>query len=620
MHQIRTLRVLNTFPALTAMAVLAACEVASAASPATTASLSFSYSSGFTGVSGAFGTGASTTFSGSVIDLIPGPVVHQAGSVWYKTQQNIQSFTTDFTFQITPAVASIPAIAGMAFVVQNTNSTTNPLAYGSAASADANLDGYGAYTGLGPPQYPLYNSIAVKFDISGSGQRNYPSGGSPNATGLYINGGPWAGLTPQNDLNPTGINLNLGHVMDAHMVYDGSLLTMVLKDTVTNAQARYTWPVNIPAATGSSSAWIGLTAGQVSPEAEKVLTWSYWTGYNTRLATPTFSVAAGSYPSAQSVSISGPAGATIYYTTNGLPPTSSSTQYTGPITVSSSEVVQAVAIESNFTDSLVAAANYQIAPSGTPMINFAGGFANATDLVIPVGYAKFSGSTIQLTDTNSAGLEAGAAWYAAPVDVTGFTTNFTLQFTNASANGMTFCIQNQNPASSDASSLYVSGGPTAIGNNMSGLGYSGSTGGVGGQISGLLSSVAIKFDLYNSPGNTTGLYTNGADLTGAGQQITITGVNLNSGHPLNVSLTYSGTTLAMKITDTVTGGVFSHSWTINIPTTVGGNTAYVGFTGATGGQFANQYVQAWTYAGSGQSSTGGAAPTVPDAPTNVTVQ
>ena len=611
-------KILNTLSAaLIATAMLAACEVASAAT-----SVVINYPNGFAGTQSAFGTGAQTSFDGTAVDLAPGLVAHTGGSLWYKTQQNIQSFTTDFTFQISPGVSSsVPAITSMAFVIQNTNSTTNPLAYGTGASADANLAGYGAYTGLGGNQVPLYNSIAVKFDISGSGQHNYPAGGSANSTGLYLNGGPWAALIPQNDLNPTGINLNLSHLMAAHMVYDGSLLTMVLKDTVTNVQARYTWPVNIPGAVGSNSAWIGLTAGTVSLEKEALLTWTYSTGYNTRLATPTFSVAAGSYPSTQTVSLAGPAGATIYYSTNGLPPTSSSTQYTGPIAVSANEIIQAVAIESGFTDSYVATANYQI---NTPnVINFPGGFASASNQIIPVGYTKFNGAAIQLTDTNTAGLEAGAAWYGVPVDVTGFTTNFTLQFTNASANGMTFCIQNQNPASTDSSSTVVSGGPTAIGNNQSGLGYSGMTNGVGGQIAGLLSSVAIKFDLWTSPGNTTGLYTNAADLAGAASQVPISGVTLNTGHPLNVSLTYNGTTLAMTMKDTVTGGVFSHSWTINIPSTVGGNTAYVGFTGATGGQFANQYIQAWTYAAnSGQ--TGGSppvqAPAVPEAPTNVTVQ
>jgi len=47
-------------------------------------------------------------------------------------------------------------------------------------------------------------------------------------------------------------------------------------------------------------------------------------------------------------------------------------------------------------------------------------------------------------------------------------------------------------------------------------------------------------------------------------------------------MTYDGTKLTMTITDTVTNATFTTSWTINIPAIVGGNTAYVGFTGGTG--------------------------------------
>jgi hypothetical protein len=39
----------------------------------------------------------------------------------------------------------------------------------------------------------------------------------------------------------------------------------------------------------------------------------------------------------------------------------------------------------------------------------------------------------------------------------------------------------------------------------------------------------------------------------------------------------------MTFKDTVTGGIASTNWTLNIPSVVGGSTAYVGFTGADGG-------------------------------------
>jgi Legume lectin domain len=74
------------------------------------------------------------------------------------------------------------------------------------------------------------------------------------------------------------------------------------------------------------------------------------------------------------------------------------------------------------------------------------------------------------------------------------------------------------------------------------------------------------------------------------------GVNLHSGDPLQVHITYDGTTLTMTITDAVnTTLTFTKSWTINIPATVGGNTALVGFTAGTGGQTATQEVINWTY-------------------------
>lgn len=615
MYHLRSLKESSTLPMLTAAALLAVGNVAATASGAT---LSFSYPNGFAGASGAIQTTASAQFAGSAIALSsPSYGQHQAGAAWYKTQQNITSFATDFTFQIASGLP-VPSITGLTFCIQNSNSTTNSLAPGVYASADTNLAGYGAYYSTGASsQQPIRNSVAIKFDLNNSAEINYSAGGSPNSTGLYINGGPSGALIPQIDLNPSGINLYSGHVMAGHVVYDGTILTLTLQDTVTNAQFRTSWPVNIPAVVGGNSAWVGFTAGTIPAVSNNLLTWSFSQGYASRLSAPTFSVAGGSYASGQSVSLSGPSGAAIYYTTNGQQPTTSSNKYTGPISVSSSEVVQAIAIEAGFTDSPVAVANYEIASAGTPLINFPNGFAAASNLVTVNGIAKFNGSALQLTDTGV--LEAGSAWYAVPVNVSSFTTNFTLQLSSAAANGMTFTIQNQPPASSDSSILYVSGGPHAIGNNQSGLGYSGSTGGVGGQNAGLLSSAAVIFDLYNGSGDLTGLYTNGAMPTGSSVDMTSSGLSLHSGNPLNVTLNYDGTTLTQTVTDTKTKATFSKSWAINIPTIVGGSTAYVGFTGATGGLTAVQQVSSWTYAtSSGQTTT--PPPTIPESPTNVTVQ
>jgi hypothetical protein len=622
----------RALPALIAVAMLAVCNVAGAQSSGAT--LIFSYPNGFASASGTIQNASDAGFVGSALSLTRSGSGHEAGAAWYKTPVNITSFTTDFTFQL-PSGLSVGSALGITFCVQNTNSTTSAPGYnGTYATGDANMAGYGAYwyPTAGGSQYPLANSVAIKFDMNGANGNTiaYPSSGSPNSTGLYINGGPSAGLVPQNDLNPYGINFYSGHVMAVHIVYDGSLLTLTLQDTATNARAKLSWPVNIPAAVGGNTAWVGFTAGNVVAAGvnANVLTWSFSQGYAPRLAAPSFSIPAGLYTSAQNVSISASPGATIYYTTNGQQPTTSSTQYTGPISVGASEVVQAIAVETGSTDSLVAVANYQIAPAGTPIINFPNGFTNASSLVTVNGTAQFKGSALQLTDT-ARNVEVGTAWYVAPVNVAAFTTNFTIQLLQPSANGMTFCIQNQPPASAytynnapptstDRVVRWASGGPNTMANSQSGLGYSGSTGGgLGSEITGILNSVAVKFDLWTGSGNTTGLYTNGADAAQNSIDMTSSGLSLHSGHPLAVTVNYDGTTLKMTITDTVSKASYSNNWAINIPATVGGSTAYVGFTGGTGGGTAVQDILAWTYSSQGQASQ---TPPVPMPPTNFVVQ
>jgi hypothetical protein len=84
------------------------------------------------------------------------------------------------------------------------------------------------------------------------------------------------------------------------------------------------------------------------------------------VATPTFSPPAGSYPSAQTVTIStATAGATIRFTTDGSTPTASSTQFTTPISVPSSRTIKAIALKAGSTTSAVATASYTIGAAAT---------------------------------------------------------------------------------------------------------------------------------------------------------------------------------------------------------------------------------------------------------------
>lgn len=82
--------------------------------------------------------------------------------------------------------------------------------------------------------------------------------------------------------------------------------------------------------------------------------------YTQMMASPTVSVASGLYAGAQSVTLSGPAGATIRYTLDGSVPTEASPVYTGPITISSSSSLRASAFADGALPSLPVTASYAI--------------------------------------------------------------------------------------------------------------------------------------------------------------------------------------------------------------------------------------------------------------------
>ena len=122
------------------------------------------------------------------------------------------------------------------------------------------------------------------------------------------------------------------------------------------------------------------------------------TGGSPIASTPTFSPAAGTYSAAQSVAISdSTSGATIYYTTNGTTPTTSSTIYSGPITVSSTETIEAIAAASGYSNSAVGSAAYTITQpvAPTPVISPATGTYTSSQTVTITD--SLSGSTIYYT-------------------------------------------------------------------------------------------------------------------------------------------------------------------------------------------------------------------------------
>jgi hypothetical protein len=156
-------------------------------------------------------------------------------------------------------------------------------------------------------------------------------------------------------------------------------------------------------------------------------------------ATPVFSPAGGTYTSAQKVVITdGTPGATIYYTTDGSTPMTSSARYTSGISLSGSTTLQAIAAAPGYGNSPVATASYTInlVPADFSLATSPG------SLTVTAGMSGTT--TISITPQNGfksavsfkcSGLPAGASCSFSPATITpsGGVINTTLTVSTSQA-------------------------------------------------------------------------------------------------------------------------------------------------------------------------------------------
>jgi hypothetical protein len=144
-------------------------------------------------------------------------------SVFCDTPQNISQFTASVTYQALNV--SFRQGSGAALVFQD--SSSGPTATGSACG----------YSGIG-------KSGAVTLELGGS------------ASGFYTNGSVGGG---SQSTNP--VNLLSGDAINITLTYNGSILHENLFDAKTSASYDAYFVANLPAVVGSSTAYIGVTAG-----------------------------------------------------------------------------------------------------------------------------------------------------------------------------------------------------------------------------------------------------------------------------------------------------------------------------------------------------------------------
>jgi hypothetical protein len=188
---------------------------------------------------------------------------------------------------------------------------------------------------------------------------------------------------------------------------------------------------------------------------------------------------------------------------------------------------------------------------------------------------------LAMSDVNSY-WNARSAFFDTPQAIASFTASFTYQnltgleagggpyggFYNP-ADGIVFTLQNQ--------------GPTAIGAVGSSLAFQG-----------ISPATGVAINLWN--GHQVGIgYAPTSVGNGSYSYSPVSPVDLLSLDPINITITYDGTNLRVELVDTVTQASSSTTYTVNLMNDVGGSTAYVGFTGATGAGASDQRISNFSF-------------------------
>jgi Chitobiase/beta-hexosaminidase C-terminal domain len=174
---------------------------------------------------------------------------------------------------------------------------------------------------------------------------------------------------------------------------------------------------------------------------------------------PSLSLPGGTYSTVQTLTISDSTpGASIFYTTDGKTPTTSSTKYTGPLSLSTDESIIAIAAAPNFANSPTNGASYVIK---VPQFTL-----SATQDSLSVNSGSQGSLTLTITPQNGfnsavsftcSGLPAGASCTFNPATVTPSGSAVTTQLTIAASASASNALPSRSPLL-PATTLALAGG------------------------------------------------------------------------------------------------------------------------------------------------------------------
>ena len=251
-----------------------------------------------------------------------------------------------------------------------------------------------------PPNYPgVYGTLGVPAQANTPSSRAYASGWTDSSGNFWLFGG-WTGNPSTSDngslndlwmFNPTSVEWrwmggnstagtacsSINFTCEQPPIY-GTLGTAAAGNNPGGRDQVAVWTdVN-------GNFWLfGGTLGYNDINFNDL--WEYQPSANTLppAVTPAFNPPAGTYPTAQTVTIyNGMSNGSIYYTTDGSTPTSNSTPYTGPITVSLSETLQAIAVANGYPNSGVGVALYALTAAAPTFSQPGGTYSSAQSITL----------------------------------------------------------------------------------------------------------------------------------------------------------------------------------------------------------------------------------------------
>ncbi len=295
-------------------------------------------------------------------------------------------------------------------------------------------------------------------------------------------------FTVEDDYGSTWGNVTL----QAATLAGGAATPTVATPTITPNGGTFSNSVSVTLATTTSGASIRYTTNGTDPTASSALysapitltqsvtlkAKGFLAGYNDSttasagftitptltVATPTITPAGGTYTNSVSVTLATTtSGASIRYTTNGTDPTSSSTLYSAPITLTQSVTLKAKGFLSGYNDSTTASAGFTITGTptvATPTITPNGGtFTNSVSVTLAT---TTSGASIRYT-TNGTDPTASSTLYSSPITITQSLTlkakGFLSGYNDSTTASAGFTI---NPAGASSLSGQMSQPPPAV--------------------------------------------------------------------------------------------------------------------------------------------------------------